>query len=161
LSKDSKTKGIILYFHTKEGKPHYVYKPLDIIHPHDIIEWEDKTLDLYQSDKYNYVYMKFIYWKLDKVSCVLVCRNRQWFEDAKKELQDIWSIIETERVSGFEHRAPNRKTKKDTTTYNAFDLLLGKPSTGCLLQIKKLNDVESENTLKLDLHIDINGMDVN
>ena len=154
LSKDSKTKGIILYFHTKEGKPHYVYKPLDIIHPHDIIEWEDKTLDLYQSDKYNYVYMKFIYWKLDKLSCVLVCRNRQWFEDAKKDLQEIWSIIETERVSGFEHRAPNRKTKKD-----AFDILLGKPSTGCLLQIKKLNDVESENVLKLD--IDINGLEVN
>jgi hypothetical protein len=102
--------------------------------------------------------MKFIYWKLDKVSCVLVCRNRQWFEDAKKELQDIWSIIETERVSGFEHRAPNRKTKKD-----AFDMLLGKPSTGCLLQIKKLNDVESENTLKLDINIniDINGLNVN
>ena len=161
LSKESKTKGVILYFHTKEGKPHYVYKPLDIIHPHDIIEWEDKTLDLYQSDKYNYVYMKFIYWKLDKVSCVLVCRNRQWFEDAKNELQDIWSIIETERVSGFEHRAPNRKTKKDATTYNAFDILLGKPSTGCLLQIKKLNDVESENTLKLDINIDINGLDIN
>lgn len=159
LSKDSKTKGIIIYFHTKEGKPHYVYKPLDIIHPHDIIEWEDKMLDLYQSEKYNYLYMKFIYWKLDKVSCVLVCRNRQWFEYAKNELKEIWSIIETERISGFEHRAPNRKTKKDATMYNAFDMLLGKSSTGCLLQIKKLNNVESENALKLDL--DINGVETN
>jgi hypothetical protein len=42
-------------------------------------------------------------------------------------------------------------------------MLLGKPSTGCLLQIKKLNDVESENTLKLDINIniDINGLNVN
>lgn len=42
LSKDNKKKGIILYFHTKEGKPYYVYKPLDIVHPDDIIHWEEK-----------------------------------------------------------------------------------------------------------------------
>lgn len=142
LSKDNKQKGIILYFHTKEGKPHYVYKPLDIIHPHDIIDWEDKTLDLYQSDKYNYVYMKFIYWKLDQKSCVLVCRNRQWFEDAIQEIKELWDTVLLERVSGFEHRAPNRKTKKDitkdTTTYNAFDLLL-KSGSKCLLQVKKMD----------------------
>ena len=142
LSKDNKQKGIILYFHTKEGKPHYVYKPLDIIHPHDIIDWEDKTLDLYQSDKYNYIYMKFIYWKLDQKSCVLVCRNRQWFEDAIQEIKELWDTVLLERVSGFEHRAPNRKTKKDitkdTTTYNAFDLLL-KSGSKCLLQVKKMD----------------------
>jgi hypothetical protein len=119
-----------------------VYKPLDIIHPHDIIDWEDKTLDLYQSDKYNYIYMKFIYWKLDQKSCVLVCRNRQWFEDAIQEIKELWDTVLLERVSGFEHRAPNRKTKKDitkdTTTYNAFDLLL-KSGSKCLLQVKKMD----------------------
>ena len=141
LSRESKTKGVILYFHTKEGKPHYVYKPLDIIHPHDIIEWEDKMLDLYQSAKYNYSYIKFIYWKLERISCVLVCRNRQWFEDAAAELQEIWNIIVLERVSGFEHRAPNRKTKKE----NAFDILLNKSSTassGCLLPFNKINVIK-------------------
>ena len=53
---------------TKDGKPFYVYKPLTIIEETDITKWEDDTLSLYQSDKYNYTYMKFIYWKLDK-SC--------------------------------------------------------------------------------------------
>jgi putative phage-type endonuclease len=148
ISKDSKTKGIILYFHTKEGKPHYVYKPLDIIHPHDIIEWEDKMLDLYQSAKYNYLYIKYLYWKLDHVSCVLVCRNRQWFENAAADLQDIWTTIETERVSGFEHRAPNRKTKK----VNAFDLLLNKQNntTGCLLNFNKITIIKNEITVTID-----------
>jgi putative phage-type endonuclease len=118
LSKDMKHKGIIIYFHSKEGKPHYVYKPMNIIHPDDILEWEDQMLELYQSDKYNYTYIKFIYWKLDQMSCVLICRNRQWFEDNIAELKSIWDTVVVERVSGFEHRAPNRKTKN-----NAFDIL--------------------------------------
>jgi putative phage-type endonuclease len=33
LSSDLKRKGIIIYFHTKEGKPYYLYKPLDMIEP--------------------------------------------------------------------------------------------------------------------------------
>ena len=143
LSKDLKHKGIILYFHTKESKPYYVYKPLDITHPDDIIKWEESMLDLYQSDKYNYTYIKFIYWKLDQMSCVLVCRNRQWFEDNIWELEELWNIVLEERVSGFEHRAPNRKTK-----INAFDLLgntqsQSKSQSKCLLKFN--------NIIKLDL----------
>jgi putative phage-type endonuclease len=149
LSKDNKKKGIILYFHTKEGKPHYVYKPLDIIHPDDIIQWEEKTLDLYQSDKYKYTYIKFIYWKLDEKSCVLVCRNRQWFECAIHQLKELWDTVVLERISGFEHRAPNRKTKKDVTKYNVFDMMVKASSNNsrCLLQVKKLD---------LTLDIDVN-----
>lgn len=118
MSKELKHKGIIIYFHTKEGKPYYVYKPLDIIEPTHIQKWEEIMLDLYQSDKYKYTYIKFIYWKLEIMSCVLVLRNRQWFEDNIWELEALWDTVLKERVSGFEHRAPNRKTKN-----NAFDVL--------------------------------------
>jgi len=152
LSKDNKKKGIILYFHTKEGKPYYVYKPLDIIHPDDIIQWEEKTLDLYQSDKYKYTYIKFIYWKLDEKSCVLVCRNRQWFECAIHQLKELWDTVVLERVSGFEHRAPNRKTKN-----NVFDMMVKASSnnnSGCLLQVKKLD-------LTLDVNLNENKNDEN
>ena len=142
LSKDLKHKGIIIYFHTKESKPYYVYKPLDITHPDDIIKWEESMLDLYQSDKYNYTYIKFIYWKLDQMSCVLVCRNRHWFENNIWELEELWTTVILERVSGFEHRAPNRKTK-----INAFDLLgnLQQSQSKCLLKFN--------NIIKLDLDI--------
>ena len=151
LSKENKKKGIIIYFHTKEGKPYYLYKPLDIIHPVDIVQWEESMLDLYQSEKINYTYIKFIYWKLEEVSCVLVCRNRQWFEGAIQELKELWDIVLLERVSGFEHRAPNRKTKKPS----AFDMIC-KPSSGsgsgCLLLVKKLD-------LTLDVDITDTGTD--
>jgi putative phage-type endonuclease len=134
LSKDNKMKGEIIYFHTKEGKPFYVYKPLDIIHPSDLIEWRENVIDYYtqQNPQYSYTFMKTLYWKLEEVSCVLVCRNRQWFTDNINELEDLWSTVEKERISGYEHRAPNRKQKKE----NIVDLTT-KPNGGCLLQFNK------------------------
>jgi putative phage-type endonuclease len=139
LSKDNKIKGIIIYFHTAEGKPFYLYKPLDIIHPKEIEEWQDKNIDFYNKPEYKYVFMKTIYWKLDIISCVLVCRNKQWFNDNISKLQEIWTIIEQERISGYEHRAPNRKPKKefiDITT----------PITSkCLLQFNnKINVIKKD-----------------
>ena len=132
LSKDNKMKGTIIYFHTKEGKPLYIYRPLDIIHPNDIEQWQENIVDYYQNNpEFNYTYMKTIYWKLEQLSCVLVCRNRQWFKDNIASLEEIWKIIEKERVSGYEHRVPNRKQKKETIE------LTTKPSGGCLLQFNK------------------------
>ena len=75
--------------------------------------------------------MKTNFWKLDIVSCVLVCRNRQWFKDNINAMEDLWSIVKKERISGYEHRAPNRKQKKE----NAVEAT--KPTGGCLLQFNK------------------------
>ena len=77
----------------------------------EVSEWQEQMVDLYQSTEYNYVWIKDYYWKLDYLSCVLVCRNRQWFQDNIHELAELWETVKKERVSGFEHRAPNRKTK--------------------------------------------------
>jgi len=132
---NGKMKGIIIYFHTKEGKPFYVYKPLDLVEEEDITKWEDDTLSLYQSDKYNYTYMKFIYWKLEVFSCVLVLRNKLWFKNNIPQLEKVWKIIEQERVTGYEHRAPLRKAKKE-----AEKPFLTTGTQGCLLKwIKKLD----------------------
>ncbi len=132
-----KMKGIIIYFHTKEGKPFYVYKPLDLVEEADITKWEDDTLSLYQSEEYNYTYMKFIYWKLEVFSCVLVLRNKEWFKNNIPQLEKVWKIIEQERVSGYEHRAPAKKIKKDAE--KPF-LSTNTGAQGCLLKwIKKLD----------------------
>jgi putative phage-type endonuclease len=136
LSKDSKMKGEIIYFHTKEGKPFYVYKPLDCIHPNDINNWQDYTVEKYENEPYNYIYIKTIFWKLDVLSCVLVLRNKEWFKNNVPQLEKVWKIIEEERVTGYEHRAPIKKQKKES--YKPF---ITTQSQGCLLpffKIKKL-----------------------
>jgi putative phage-type endonuclease len=52
ISKNRSMKGIIVYFHTPEGKPLYIYKPLHIIHPQDIIDWEEQTVQVYESSNH-------------------------------------------------------------------------------------------------------------
>jgi putative phage-type endonuclease len=133
VSKDGKTKGIILYFHTKEGKPFYNYKPLDITSSNDIKTWEENEVLKYESDPYNYVFLKFIYWKLEICSCVLVLRNSDWFNNNIGQLEKVWKIIEEERITGYGHRAPNKKTKKEVLKPN-----IETEVSGCLLQIKKI-----------------------
>lgn len=148
LSKGDKMKGQIIYFHTKEGKPFYVYKPLDIIHPYDIKEWEEKTIGYYQENPEfnNFTYMKTIYWKLEEISCVLVCRNKQWFNDNIKELEELWKIVEKERINGYEHRAPNKREPKKENYDKPFN-------SGCLLQFNKETGKITVAKLNIELNI--------
>ena len=113
ISANGKTKGIILYFHTKEGKPFYSYKPLNITDADDINCWEEAELDKYEAEPYNYLFLKFIYWKVEVFSCVLVLRNHEWFKNNISQLENIWKTIEEERETGYSHRAPNKKPKKE------------------------------------------------
>ena len=133
-------KGVIIYFHnTAEIKPFYVYKPLNIVGTNEILKWEEDIIDKYQSPAHNYIYVKSIYWKLETLSCVLVLRNRNWFENNIKSIEKVWEIIEKERITGYEHRAPNKKPKKENIANNIMkiDNFFNK-GNGCLIQITKL-----------------------
>jgi putative phage-type endonuclease len=110
-TKNNSYKGTIIYFHTKEGTPYYVYKPINLYLSQDITNWEEENIQKYQTEPYNYTFIKFIYWKVEKFSCVLVLRNREWFKNNIEQLEKIWKTIEQERVTGYEHRAPNKKQK--------------------------------------------------
>ena len=108
-SLDNKLKGTIIYFQQKNGSPFYDYMPFDIYDEEDINEWTEEELKKYESEPYEYIYINTIYWKLEKISCVLVCRNREWFNMNVGEMEEFWKLIEYERVNGYEHRQPNRK----------------------------------------------------
>ena len=134
---NNKRKGVIMYFHTKDGKPFYKYMPFVLISFKDINDWQEQMVDLYQSSEYNYIWMKDYYWKLDIISCVLVCRNQQWFKDNIDDLAEIWDTIVAERASGFDHRAPNRKPKTITSDFNASSSSSSGSGSGCLLNFNK------------------------
>lgn len=151
ISKNGNKKGIIVYFHTPEGKPLYIYKPLDIIYAEDIIDWEEKTILKYEGPEFNYTFMSFIYWQLEKLSCVLILRNEKWFQDNIQQLEKVWKIIEEERITGYEHRAPNRKQKKEPLK-PFINENINNSNSGCLLLgkilVKKIDD-SSENIIKI------------
>jgi putative phage-type endonuclease len=134
LSENIHKRGVIVYFHnTTEMKPFYVYKPLNIVENEDILKWEEEMVDKYQSQEHNLIYVKSIYWKLEILSCVLVLRNRNWFENNIKSIEKVWNIIEKERITGYEHRAPNKKLKRETFIKNIDSL---NTENKCLINIK-------------------------
>jgi len=123
-------KGIIMYFSSKEGRPFYLYKPLELLNYDEIDAWEEKMIEKYESEEHNMLWIKNHYWKLEKLSCVLILRNRKWFQDNIEQLGKVWDIILKERETGYEHRAPNKRVKKESVSKSEFQ--------GCLLNIVKI-----------------------
>lgn len=147
ISSDGKQKGIIIYFHTNDGKPFYAYKPLNITSSQEIIDWEEEMISLYQSEKYKYTFLRFIYWKLQVFSCILVLRKQDWFQNNIGQLEKVWKTIEEERITGYEHRAPNKKPKKEYSS--PFININTSESQGCLLKFNKIIKIDTEVNVKL------------
>ena len=107
LTSNNELKGSIIYF-IKENKPYYKYSPIYAT-KNQYYHWFDKTME----ENSSLTWMKTIYWKLDEYSCVLVLRNKYWFNHAIHVIENIWNIIEKERINGYDHRAPRKKAKKE------------------------------------------------
>ena len=117
-------KGVILWFQTAPKLTQYG----DILSPTQIYEYAPIGATPYEYDKWEVemfakherlgsIWVRTIYWYLDQYSCVIVRRNRLWFEEAVPVLEDLWKTIEEERSNGFEHRAPSkRKAAAGTST---------------------------------------------
>ena len=109
LSYDNKPKGILISF-IIDNKPVYFYPKFNISKS-EFIVWEK---NIFEENK-DHIWLSYIYWKLDKVSCVLVMRNIVWYDTAIIDIKNTWNIIEKERITGYDHRAPKKRVK--TTKY--------------------------------------------
>jgi len=100
-------KGLVLYF-IKNNETIYKYLPLNtVINEENIAKWKNDTIE----EMNDHILIKENYWYLDEFSCVVVKRNKKWFEAAVPIILEIWNIILKERKEGFEHRAPKRRLK--------------------------------------------------
>jgi putative phage-type endonuclease len=106
-TKDGKRKGIILCFNDGT-KPIYEYVPLNINTYVEYETWRDNIIDTHS----NLSWIKDTYWHLETISCVLVRRNKLWFNAIKHKLKEVWDIILKEREDGYEHRRPKKRAKK-------------------------------------------------
>ena len=107
-TRDNKRKGAIIMINDG-SEPEYIYAPIDFDNKKDWDEWEENYLNN-MDEKYSWI--KTIYWKLDTYSCVLVPRNKYWFAAVFPQIKDCWDNIVKERVTGYDHRKPKKKTKK-------------------------------------------------
>jgi len=106
-TKDNKYKGIILQFHDGH-EPIYEYPPFQITKK-EFEKWSDNCIEKHSS----LTWIGYTYWYLDKYSCALVLRNKEWFKEIKPLLENVWDTIVKERVTGYEHRKPKRRVKKE------------------------------------------------
>jgi len=113
---DDLQRGIIIYFIDKTTrKPHYEYMPFHYKDLDTQDAWVVNTIFEKESAG-QHAWIRNIYWKLDQYSCVLVKRNRLWFNAyAAPKLENVWRTIETERVSGYAHRAPKKRVTSETS----------------------------------------------
>ena len=85
-----------------------------------------------------------IYWYLDEYSCVLVERNKLWFQAAIPKIKDTWDIIVKERKDGYEHRAAKKKVlKQELKVIHGAEnnrIITNLPKTGGICLVKLDNE---------------------
>jgi putative phage-type endonuclease len=110
---EGKRRGVIVYF-IKDDKPIYEYAPLEITTKMEFNQWFEQKIYSYNT----VTWIKNIYWRLEVYSCVLVVRDKAWFKNAVVKIEELWKTVETEKVNGFEHRAPKRRIIKKNDATN-------------------------------------------
>ena len=128
---NGKRRGVIVYF-TKDEKPFYQYAPLNITTKAEFDEWFEEIVNTHD----NLTWIKNIYWRLEVYSCVLVLRNKEWFKNAVVKIEELWKIIETEKQTGFEHRAPKRNANANAKKEYNSGLVMGTTQRVCHLDLK-------------------------
>jgi hypothetical protein len=129
LTSAKTVKGVIAYF-MKDGKPFYEYAPLYLTRT-GYDKWCEEVID----KNAGITWLKNIYWYLGQYSCVLIRKNDVWFESAIKKIENVWNTILRERESGYEHRAPKKRTSKKKTNVPDDEETT---ETGCLIVISDL-----------------------
>ena len=111
-------KGVILYFVDRNitGVPIYEYMApikadLEEQGARIIVEtWKDETIRRATSS--GKILVEVQWWYLELASCVVIPRNREWFQSVLPTFTTLWETIEKERISGWTHRMPVKSKPK-------------------------------------------------
>lgn len=134
MNDDGCYKGVILQFCKDYDTPFYVYMPFNMDQS-DFIHWKEQ-----QINNSEHRFITTIYWKLNEVSCVLIERNKNWFNSVVNDFKKIWDTILHERQHGYEHRKPKSRNK------NNFSI--------CQLPSPHMDNSTNETTKNISISID-------
>jgi len=156
-TKKDELKGVIIYF-IKEGKPLYEYMPLYMTEAEFVI-WEEDIMDKYT----NLTWIKNIYWRMEDYSCVLVLRNKIWFQYAVSKIENVWKMIEDARENGYEQRLPKKQNRGSRS--NSITDTTEQIENKCLINVDNLKNqiiyIDTKYELDPKFEIDIkNKIDI-
>jgi len=151
-------KGLIMYFNNN-GKSLYEYSKWGA--KRDEIEmWENDMMEKHK----DLLLVQNIYWKLEEISCVLVLRNKLWFDAAKPMIENTWDTIVREKENGeYVKREPKKRMAKNASSsasasapsMSAF--VVSKPISKCLINTSLFDICEDAPNVTV---YDISGVEV-
>ena len=109
LQSNGDEKGIIIeLYDTQEKKNTYVYchQKFDTIDEFNV--WEDAEIDKIL-DQERLEYLGTTFWYLKEYSCVLVNRNREWFNKRYIKIKEFWDDVLKTRASGVDYSQVEKK----------------------------------------------------
>ncbi len=125
----TKYKGIILQY-LKNEEPYYIYAPIMLtdVNSNEYNLWlKEKT-----EENKEYTFITTLFWKLEVISCVLVLRNKYWFNTILPYIETFWNQLVYERESGlYKERISKKRKLKNEDEKSKSDF----PQTGCLINI--------------------------
>ena len=86
-SANNKYKGVISQY-IIDGQPYYEYAPFQC-NQEEFDKWEEEICEKHSE----HTWITNIYYRIDKISCVLVLRNKKWMKSAINVLRDVWEQI--------------------------------------------------------------------
>ena len=90
-------KGIIIELYDNKTKSmKFEYCPYDICKDKkSILKWENDIIDnVLENEELDYEYLGTTYWKLNEYSCVLIKRDRVFWNNVYEKLKIFWSELE-------------------------------------------------------------------
>ncbi|AET72977.1 hypothetical protein PGAG_00088 [Phaeocystis globosa virus 12T] len=122
-------KGVMLQY-LKDEAPYYVYAPfmLTDLNSAEYKKWYEEQ-EIANKDM---ELIKTIYWKLVKISCVLVLRNKIWFKKIQPMVEVFWNKLVDERETGkYKLRLKNKRKYEIEDEKSRSDF----PTPGCLVNM--------------------------
>jgi putative phage-type endonuclease len=105
-------KGVVANFiDTIDNKSYYEYSPIGLIGS-ELVQWKSQIMAKYRNQN-RYLFEKFTYWYLERVSCIPIYRNQEWFNKALIELRDFWGKVCYYRNVGVDKLKEDIQKEKD------------------------------------------------
>jgi putative phage-type endonuclease len=123
-------RGFIMQFCNNNGDVYYEYPPFAMskIDTNEYNTWTQTQLEK-NSTK---TYVRNIYWKLEKISCVLVLRNKLWFKNVQPAIEIFWTnLIEEKEAGTYVDRISKKRKMKYEEEKEKSDF----PKLGCLIKM--------------------------
>jgi len=138
-----KLRGIILQFVPRDALsniPLYRYSDLNLTQ-HAMYEWIEETKTEVADQ---FVLSKTHYWHLDDIQMTTILRNDEWFKAGIPKIEEFWNIIQTERVSGYEHRISKKRAPKEILVIRqgVEDLSRSPPKSTCNIRLTEEELIE-------------------